>query len=46
MDAGATAASHAHADKLSFILAAYGSPLVAEAEIATYDASRSVGSHG
>jgi hypothetical protein len=39
MDAGPYGTSHAHEDKLSFILDAYGSRLVAEAGIFTYDAS-------
>jgi hypothetical protein len=39
MDAGPYGTNHAHDDKLSFILDAYGSHLVAEAGIFTYDAS-------
>src|SRR5204862_7240449 len=39
MDAGPYGTAHAHEDKLSFILDAYGSHLVAEAGIFTYDAS-------
>jgi hypothetical protein len=39
MDAGPFGAGHQHEDKLSFILDAYGSHLVAEDGIFTYDAS-------
>jgi len=39
MDAGPFGTGHQHEDKLSFILDAYGTHLVAEAGIFTYDAS-------
>ena len=39
MDAGPYSTGHAHEDKLSFILDAYGSHLIAETGIFTYDAS-------
>jgi hypothetical protein len=39
MDGGPFGAGHQHEDKLSFILDAYGSHLVAEAGVYTYDAS-------